>query len=90
MFCLFLQLEREDQGGPLFKSSLTHNIFNEFVSTNLSVKKSTYIQQPFVFVYNGEYKLIADVLDGDYFSDENCFAVSMAGDGWIELLNLFE
>lgn len=71
----------------ILKSSVTHNVFSEFVS-NYQTFQTTFSNQdqPFVYVdYDGAIKLVTDVVDSEKEGDE-IFALSIAEDGFVEFL----
>jgi hypothetical protein len=81
------------QGGLLYKAPLTASVFKDFSSCyhHLSGHPSfqSYSSQPFVYVDSAGMKLVTQVLEQNTAPD-GVFALSMAHDGWMEMLALFE
>lgn len=77
----------------MFKSPLTRSQYQQFVSdyqsvSNQAQSKSSNMTTAFVYVDKEHVRLVTDVMDE--LSDEGVFAVSIAEDGWMELLAVSE
>ncbi|MBL7665496.1 MAG: hypothetical protein JNM93_10220 [Bacteriovoracaceae bacterium] len=85
-------LTKSFQGGPeLFKSGVTASLYKSFISSYQSFDtQKSQSTKPFVYVDQSAVKLITDVLGKHNVDDEGVFAVSVAEDGWVEFLALFE
>jgi len=81
------------QGGLLYKTPLTASVFKDFSSSynHLTSSPATQVQHidPFVYVDALGIKIITNVVQGDASSD-GVFALSIAGDGWVEMLAINE
>jgi hypothetical protein len=80
------------QGGLLYKAPLTASVFKDFSSCyqHFASQPATISDQPFVYVDSFGVKVITSVVaDADVQAD-GVFALSMAQDGWVEMLALFE
>lgn len=73
----------------ILKSSLTTSVFEEFVSSYQSYQTKNpehATSEPFVYVNtDGQIKLVTSVVDSEGWDDE-IFALSVAGDGFVEFL----
>ncbi len=73
----------------MYKSPLTANVVHGFISSyqslkNLSSRRST---EPFVYVDSQGVKLVTNMV-GASATPGGVFALSMAEDGWMEMLAL--
>ena len=77
------------QGGLLYKTHLTATVFKDFSSCyqHLNSTKNSHAN-PFVYVDATGVKLVTDVIDDE--SGEGIFALSVAQDGWVEMLAINE
>lgn len=75
----------------MYKTPLTATVFKDFSSCyqHFSSQKSSNSQQAFVYVDSNGVKLVTDVVDS-MAKDDDIFALSMAEDGWMQTLALFE
>jgi len=74
----------------LLKSAISSSLFNEFSSTYQTYSEDHETLTPFVYVdQEGNIKLLTNVVQDDGNMD-GIFAVSVAGDGWMEFLALQE
>ena len=82
------------QGGLLYKAPLTATVFKDFSSCyqHFSSQKSPsqHSDQPFVYVDADGVKLVTNVVDEDNAASDGVFALSMAEDGYVEMLAMFE
>ena len=77
------------QGGLLYKTHLTATVFKDFSSCYQHFTSSqTPHSNPFVYVDASGVKLVTDVIDDE--SGEGIFALSVAQDGWVEMLAINE
>lgn len=74
----------------LLKSRLSSSLFQNFVSSYQSLSKNEPNQNSFVFVSpDGSVKYLTNLMN-DFEGKESFFALSVAGDGWMEFLTLQE
>ena len=87
----YIRQTSSTEGGPLFISSTTKKSFEDFLSNyqTMSTQPQAH-SQPFVFVDTNEIKLVTSLVDELDTAEDSIFAVSMAEDGWMELLALHE
>lgn len=72
----------------MLKSSLSSNLFQNFVSNYQKIQTTDSASIPFVFVdTDGSVRLLTSVID-ENGSGDGTFALSMAGNGWMEFLAL--
>jgi hypothetical protein len=76
----------------LYKTHLTATVFKDFSSCyqHFTSQKSKNPDQPFVYVDASGVKLITNVVDDMNSSEDGVFALSMAQDGFVEMLALHE
>ena len=76
----------------MYKTHLTATVFKDFSSCyqHFTSQKSKNPDQPFVYVDSYGVKLITNVVDEDYRGDDGVFALSMAQDGFVQMLTLHE
>jgi hypothetical protein len=76
----------------LYKTHLTATVFKDFSSCyqHFTSQKSKSPDQPFVYVDASGVKLVTNVVDEQSGAGDGVFALSMAGDGWVEMLSLHE
>lgn len=79
------------QGGLLYKAPLTATVFKDFSSCyqHFTSQSTSAQQQPFVYVDSSGVKLVTNVVD-EGESTDGVFALSMAQDGWVEMLAMYE
>lgn len=80
------------QGGLLYKTHLTATVFKDFSSCyqHFTSQKAKSPDQPFVYVDADGVKLITNVVDDEFAGSDGVFALSMAQDGFVEMLTLHE
>lgn len=79
------------QGGLLYKAPLTATVFKDFSSCYQHFTSSSpSLSQPFVYVDSSGVKLVTNVVDEKNPSDDGVFALSVAQDGLVEMLALYE
>jgi len=80
------------QGGLLYKTHLTATVFKDFSSCyqHFTSQKSKSPDQPFVYVDAYGVKLVTNVVEEDGVSHDGVFALSVAQDGFVEMLSLHE
>jgi hypothetical protein len=76
----------------LYKTHLTATVFKDFSACyqHFTSQKSPSPDQPFVYVDASGVKLVTSIVDEKETAKDGVFALSMAGDGWMEMLALFE
>jgi hypothetical protein len=76
----------------LYKAPLTATVFKDFSSCyqHFTSPKPRSLDQPFVYVDSSGVKLVTKVLDDQDSTPEGVFALSVAHDGWVEMLALYE
>ncbi len=76
----------------MYKTHLTATVFKDFSSCyqHFTSQKSKNPDQPFVYVDASGVKLITNVVDDMNSSEDGVFALSMAQDGFVEMLALHE
>ena len=81
-----------DEGGLLYKAPLTATVFKDFSSCyqHFSSQKSKNPTEPFVYVDSQGVKLVTGVIDEAGMSSDGVFALSIAGDGFVEMLAMCE
>lgn len=75
----------------MYKAPLTATVFKDFSSCyqHFASQKTSTTDQPFVYVDSSGVKLVTNVVDENSSSD-GIFALSMAEDGWVEMLAMYE
>ncbi len=75
----------------MYKTPLTATVFKDFSSCyqHFTSQKSSNSEQPFVYVDAQGVKLVTNVVD-ESAKDDDIFALSMAEDGWMQTLAIFE
>jgi hypothetical protein len=71
----------------LFKSSLTDSIYSEFISQYQSIS-TTKSNTPFVYVDDTGIRLVTEVVDMVGNDEDSVCALTMAEDGWMEIVPL--
>lgn len=82
-----------NQGGLLYKAPLTATVFKDFSSlySHFSSQKSQKnLDQPFVYVDADGVKLVTGIVGEENTASDGVFALSVAGDGWVEMLAMYE
>ena len=76
----------------MYKTHLTATVFKDFSSCyqHFTSQKSKNPDQPFVYVDSFGVKLITNIVDEDERGDDGVFALSMAQDGFVQMLTLHE
>ncbi len=77
----------------MYKAPLTATVFKDFSSCYHHLASSTlptHIEEPFVYVDARGVKLVTNVMDEMESSPDGVFALSVAQDGWVEMLALYE
>ncbi len=76
----------------MYKTHLTATVFKDFSSCyqHFTSQKSKNPDQPFVYVDSFGMKLITNVVDELEYGDDGVFALSMAQDGFVQMLALHE
>ncbi len=76
----------------MYKAPLTATVFKDFSSCyqHFSSQHSRDPEQPFVYVDAQGVKLVTGVVDEKSSADDGVFALSVAGDGWVEMLAMYE
>jgi hypothetical protein len=76
----------------LYKAPLTATVFKDFSSCyqHFSSQKSKHPQDPFVYVDAAGVKLVTSVVEESGQGCDGIFALSVAQDGWVEMLAMYE
>lgn len=76
----------------MYKAPLTATVFKDFSSCyqHFASQKSPENDSPFVYVDASGVKLVTNVVDEWNEDADGIFALSMAQDGWIEMLAIHE
>ena len=76
----------------MYKAPLTATVFKDFSSCyqHFSSRPSKNPDQPFVYVDADGVKLVTGVIDEKSMGSDGIFALSIAGDGFVEMLALHE
>lgn len=76
----------------MYKAPLTATVFKDFSScySHFSSQKSQNLDQPFVYVDADGVKLLTGVVDEENEATDGVFALSMAQDGWVEMLAIHQ
>lgn len=76
----------------MYKAPLTATVFKDFSSCyqHFSGQNSPNPSEPFVYVDASGVKLVTGVVDETNTSSDGIFALSVAGDGWVEMLAMYE
>jgi hypothetical protein len=79
-------------GGLLYKAPLTATVFKDFSSCYQHFTSSDFpdSDQPFVYVDDSGVKLLTSVVGDSNSQGEGVFALSMAQDGWVEMLAMYD
>ncbi len=79
------------QGGLLYKAPLTASVFKDFSACyqHFSAQSSPQSDQAFVYVDAQGMKVITNVVEDDHSAD-GVFALSVAQDGFVQMLALYE
>ncbi len=80
------------QGGLLYKAPLTASVFKDFSACyqHFTGQASQPSEQPFVYVDSTGVKLVTNVVGENDTSPDGVFAISMAQDGWVQMLAMDE
>jgi hypothetical protein len=80
------------QGGLLYKTHLTATVFKDFSSCyqHFTSQTAKSPDQAFVYVDASGVKLLTSVVDDRHASGDGIFALSVAQDGFVEMLTLHE
>ncbi len=77
----------------LFKAPLTAFVVANFLSTYQTLDHSPINEaptEPFVYVDSYGVKLVTNVVDSTHAEKDGVFALSVAEDGWVEMLAMEE
>jgi hypothetical protein len=72
----------------LFKTGLSTTLFKEFSSTYQSISGKPETQVPFIYADRNGIKLVTSVLDLISADSSELCALTMAEDGWMEIVSL--
>ena len=80
------------QGGLLYKTHLTATVFKDFSSCyqHFTSQKAKSPDEAFVYVDADGVKLLTGVVDDLNAASDGIFALSVAQDGFVEMLTLHE
>jgi len=72
----------------LFKAPLTASVVSQFLSSFRSLKspQNSIIDQPYVYVDADGVKLVTSIAEESDQEENGIFALSVAEDGWVEML----
>ncbi len=79
-----------DQGGLLYKAPLTATVFKDFSSCYQHFSTQRESHEPYVYVDSSGVKLLTGVVDEKCNNPDGIFALSVAEDGFVEMLALGE
>jgi hypothetical protein len=81
-----------NQGGLLYKAPLTATVFKDFSSCyqHFTSSRTQNPDQPFVYVDAYGVRLVTNVVGDLDSAPDGVFALSVAEDGWMEMLALYE
>ena len=77
----------------MFKAPLTAFVVANFLSSYQSLTPAHVpddTSEPFVYVDATGVKLVTNVVDSGNAEEDGVFALSVAGDGWVEMLAMYE
>jgi hypothetical protein len=76
----------------LYKAPLTATVFKDFSACyqHFSSQHARNPDEPFVYVDAAGVKLVTGVVDDLGETSDGVFALSVAGDGWVEMLAMYE
>lgn len=74
----------------MFRTGLTTTFFKDFISDYQSISQEHETQSPFIYVDENGVKLVTSVLDVVSKADTEVCALTMAEDGWMEIVSLSE
>lgn len=78
----------------MYKAPLTASVFSQFASNYQSFTskspESSAAANPYVYVDGNGFKLVADIVEDESSQTDGIFALSVAQDGWMEMLALYE
>ncbi len=75
----------------MFKSGVTRSVYYSFVDSFQSFgSQKSDLEKPYVYVDSNGIKLITDVVNEYNENASEIFAVSVAEDGWMEFLALYD
>lgn len=76
----------------MYKAPLTATVFKDFSSCyqHFSSQQSKNPDEPFVYVDSDGVKLVTGVVDEKSMCSDGVFALSVAGDGFVEMLAMHE
>ncbi len=76
----------------MYKAPLTATVFKDFSACyqHFTSQQSRSPDQPFVYVDASGVKLVTNVVDQKGSAPDGVFALSVAQDGWVEMLAFFE
>jgi len=76
----------------LYKAPLTATVFKDFSScySHFTSQTSLNPEQPFVYVDASGVKLVTSVVGENNTASDGVFALSMAQDGYVEMLAMYE
>lgn len=76
----------------MYKAPLTATVFKDFSSCyqHFSSQPSKNPDEPFVYVDAAGVKLVTSVVDDVDQASDGIFAISVAGDGFVEMLAMYE
>lgn len=76
----------------MYKAPLTATVFKDFSSCyqHFTSPKNSSLEQPFVYVDSEGFRLVTNVVGERDSAPDGVFALSIAEDGWVEMLALFQ
>lgn len=76
----------------MYKTHLTATVFKDFSACyqHFTSQPKNPHDQAFVYVDASGMKLVTNVVDESHMAPDGVFALSVAGDGWVEMLAMYE
>ena len=75
----------------MYKAPLTATVFKDFSACYQHfTSQSSKSDEPFVYVNSDGIKLVTNVVEENGAAPDGVFALSVAQDGWVEMLALYE
>ena len=77
----------------MYKAPLTATVFKDFSSCYSQFSsQSSHVpeQEPFVYVDESGVRLVTNVVSEENSASDGVFALSVAQDGWVEMLAMYE
>lgn len=72
----------------MFKTGISNLLFNEFTADYQSISQEHETQSPLIYADANGIRLVTSVLDVVSSNESELCALTMAGDGWMEIVSL--